>query len=68
MRHLTAHLGLTARCAALLALAVTALILAMVLETGALYGIAAAAAFAAGAAWDRQILCDDCGTSLQEES
>jgi TRAP-type C4-dicarboxylate transport system permease large subunit len=66
IRHLTAELGLTGRCAVLIALALTVLILAMVLTAAELYGAAAVLAFLAGTTWDREIRCDACAESLEE--
>lgn len=65
-RTLTAELGLTTRCAALITLTVTTLILAMTLGAAALYGAAAVLAFLAGTTWGRTVHCDDCGLSLEE--
>lgn len=65
-RTLTTQLGLTVRCAALLALTVIAMILAVTTGVAALYGAVGVLAFLAGTTWDRQVSCDDCGTSLEE--
>lgn len=66
MRHLLTRLGLTAPCIALTAAALVAVVAAELLDVWVLIGVAVAAAWAAGACWDREICCDRCGTSLEE--
>ncbi|MBB4921000.1 hypothetical protein [Streptosporangium saharense] len=62
---LAAQLGLTPRCLVLIALTVTAFVLAVVLTVPALYGVAVAAAFVAGTTWERLASCDSCHASLE---
>jgi len=68
VRALADDLGLTPRCAVLLALTFVAFALALNLEAGALYGVTLGLAFAAGCTWGRTISCDECGESLETES
>ena len=62
------ELGLTTvRCTVLTALAIAVLAIAVVAGAPALYGVAAVVAFVAGSTWRREVCCDACHTSLEED-
>lgn len=67
IRTIAADLGLNGRCALLLAVDVALFIAAIAWKVDALYGAVAVLAFAAGALWDREVCCDECGTSLEAD-
>ncbi|MEU8383968.1 hypothetical protein, partial [Streptosporangium sp. NPDC048865] len=66
IRTISAELGLTMRCAVLMALTLTAFIVAKTASEPAFYGAAVVLAFIAGTTWDRQTVCDDCGEPQEE--
>ncbi|GHE38654.1 hypothetical protein GCM10017673_46330 [Streptosporangium violaceochromogenes] len=67
MKRLT-RLGLTAPCIALTAAGLAAVAVAELLGVWVLIGVAVAAAWAAGACWDRESTCDRCHASMEERT
>lgn len=64
---LSTELGVTPRCAVLIALTWLTLALAVAFGGAALYGSAAVIAFVAGTTWGRTLHCDTCHASLEDE-
>lgn len=68
IRTLAADLGFpTVRSIALAAATLAGIVLALTVSPS-LWGAAVALAAMTGAAWDREVLCDDCGESLETRS